>query len=111
MGNLWVATLDNGWVRADQIAQVNARDYRYSGWPPQYEVAVRTTLLTGGWSESGDGTLDPVSFVLYRSKDEERVHELAAEFLNDLIAHAEQNAVLHIVDDEVVVHLVEEAKP
>ncbi|MGW4071398.1 hypothetical protein [Nocardia grenadensis] len=111
MGNLWVATLDKGWVRADQIAQVNAKNYLHSGWPPQYDVMVRTTLLSGMWRESGDGSLDPLSYVLYRSTDKELVHELAAEFLTELIAHAEQSAVLEIVDDEVVVYPVEGAKP
>lgn len=110
MGNLWIATLDKGWVRADQIAQVYAKDYLHSGWPPKFDVVVRTTMLSGMWRESGDGSLDPLSYVLYRSETEELVHELAAEFLAELIVHAEQNAVLQIVDDEVVVHPVEGPK-
>ncbi|WP_306355828.1 MULTISPECIES: hypothetical protein [unclassified Nocardia] len=109
MGNLWVATLNSGWVRADQIIHVFAgeRQNPYSG---ESDVKVRTNLLTGSWFDGGDGELDPLALSLYRGK-KERAQDLAQDILIGLIVHADSRAVLQIIDGQLEVVSVGETNP
>ncbi|WP_159851077.1 hypothetical protein [Nocardia sp. CY41] len=53
--------------------------------------------------EPGDGSLDPVEHVVHRGESEARARELARHLLWAVIACSDRKAVVHIVEDKVVV--------
>lgn len=113
MGNLWIATRDNGWVRADQIAHVTSKRYKHSTWPTQFDVIVRTTLTAGSWrqDETGWGSVDPIEYSLHRCASQDEAGALAKRVLWALIAYSDRKAVLEIEDGELTIYPIDERSP
>jgi hypothetical protein len=109
MGNLWVATLQDGWIRADQIVYVGAQKVHWSRSADagKVEVVVRLATATGSWSwnddvgGSGDMGLD--SYVLARCDTFATANHLAGLVLIKLVSLADRRAVLRIENGKVEV--------
>ena len=115
MGNLWVATRDGGWVRADQIVRVEVERTKHSKWPQTFDVVLGTTMSAGSWwlpsEESGSGNLDPLELTLARCPDKDDAWTLARSALRHLITHADTSGVLEVTDDgEIAVQAIDEPR-
>jgi hypothetical protein len=109
MGNLWVATCDQGWVRADQIVHVDAEEERYD-YSGKFDVVARTTTLTGSWrflhEDPGDSELGPLGYTLCRCRSQEEALGIAEQVLSVLMTKQDLAAVLAVVDGKVVLQAI-----
>ncbi|MEU7631789.1 hypothetical protein AB0C34_17630 [Nocardia sp. NPDC049220] len=121
MGNLWVATHDGNWLRADQIAEVAFRgsretdsgttDYGRSG-PETFDVIVRLTGMTIGHWYSNDGDLHPLTRTLANGyTDPAAAQKVALRLTRALITHADARAQITVSNEKINLSSVNLTQP
>ena len=95
--NLWVSTVNGGYVRADAITEIAAKEVMLRNGADAFRVVARLACPKGSWDEDS-GHLDPVERSLAQYDTAEDARTVAERVLRGLIIHAGTPGILTVAE-------------